>query len=475
MHRPPVSVVVPSLGRPAELVRCLTALGQLTYRPHEVVVVACEAGRSAIARQADRPWLRVVPNSGTGIAAARNDGIGAAAGAIVAFIDDDAVPEPTWLHHLVAAMEETGAPAATGFVRGRNGISFQWRDRTIRRDGFIDTRGDSGVAPRIPPHGSGIVMLEGTNMAFRRDVLAGLGGFDPAFRFYMDDADISVRLSDAGHAAAVAPLAQVHHSFAPSVRRRRDRMPTYLHDNGRSLAIFLRAHGAEGMPQLLAAHREGERRRLIRCMVAGLAEPRDVRRLLASFDEGVRDGMVAAFGAARAVAVPPAGAEFRDEEVSHAPRILSGRSWSRRRLRAEAAGAAARGDAVMKRKVTKAIFPVAGLGTRFLPATKSIPKEIMTLVDRPLIQYAIDEARAAGIKEFIFVTSRGKSALEDYFDHAPELESRAARANKDELLETLKARTWIRAPSPISASTARSGLAMPCGARTAWSATSPSR
>jgi UTP--glucose-1-phosphate uridylyltransferase len=92
----------------------------------------------------------------------------------------------------------------------------------------------------------------------------------------------------------------------------------------------------------------------------------------------------------------------------------------------------------MKRKLTKAIFPVAGLGTRFLPATKSIPKEIMTLVDRPLIQYAIDEARAAGIKEFIFVTSRGKSALEDYFDHAPELESALRKSGKAELLETLK-------------------------------------
>lgn len=93
----------------------------------------------------------------------------------------------------------------------------------------------------------------------------------------------------------------------------------------------------------------------------------------------------------------------------------------------------------MKRKVTKAIFPVAGLGTRFLPATKSIPKEIMTLVDRPLIQYAIDEARAAGIKEFIFVTSRGKGALEDYFDHAHELEANLRRAGKEDLLETLKA------------------------------------
>jgi UTP--glucose-1-phosphate uridylyltransferase len=92
----------------------------------------------------------------------------------------------------------------------------------------------------------------------------------------------------------------------------------------------------------------------------------------------------------------------------------------------------------MRKKVTKAIFPVAGLGTRFLPATKSVPKEIMTLVDRPLVQYAIDEARAAGIKEFIFVTSRGKGALEDYFDHSPVLEQELRKKGKDELLEILK-------------------------------------
>ena len=92
----------------------------------------------------------------------------------------------------------------------------------------------------------------------------------------------------------------------------------------------------------------------------------------------------------------------------------------------------------MTRTVTKAIFPVAGLGTRFLPATKSIPKEIMTLVDRPLIQYAIDEARAAGIKEFIFVTSRGKGALEDYFDRAPILENSLKEKGKTELYEALQ-------------------------------------
>jgi UTP--glucose-1-phosphate uridylyltransferase len=77
----------------------------------------------------------------------------------------------------------------------------------------------------------------------------------------------------------------------------------------------------------------------------------------------------------------------------------------------------------MTQKLRKAVFPVAGLGTRLLPATKSIPKELLTVVDRPLIQYAVDEAREAGIEELIFVTGRGKSALVDYFDAAFELET----------------------------------------------------
>ena len=77
----------------------------------------------------------------------------------------------------------------------------------------------------------------------------------------------------------------------------------------------------------------------------------------------------------------------------------------------------------MTKKLRKAVFPVAGLGTRLLPATKAIPKELLTVVDRPLIQYAVDEAREAGIDQMIFVTGRGKSALVDYFDTAFELET----------------------------------------------------
>jgi UTP--glucose-1-phosphate uridylyltransferase len=92
----------------------------------------------------------------------------------------------------------------------------------------------------------------------------------------------------------------------------------------------------------------------------------------------------------------------------------------------------------MRAKVNTAIFPIAGLGTRFLPATKSIPKEILTVVDKPLIQYAMDEARAAGIRNFIFVTAKGKSALEDYFDVNPGLERQLRNSGKKELLAALK-------------------------------------
>lgn len=107
-------------------------------------------------------------------------------------------------------------------------------------------------------------------------------------------------------------------------------------------------------------------------------------------------------------------------------------------------------------RVKTAIFPVAGLGTRFLPATKATAKETLTLVDRPLIQYAVDEARAAGIEQFIFVTSRGKTNLEDYFDAAPELERSLERSGKHALLRAVREATLgcgqmavVRQPHPL--------------------------
>ncbi|RTZ45650.1 UTP--glucose-1-phosphate uridylyltransferase GalU [Candidimonas sp. SYP-B2681] len=88
--------------------------------------------------------------------------------------------------------------------------------------------------------------------------------------------------------------------------------------------------------------------------------------------------------------------------------------------------------------IRKAVFPVAGLGTRFLPATKAMPKEMLPIVDKPLIQYAVEEAIAAGITDLIFITGRNKRAIEDHFDSVPELEADLEAKNKMELLETVR-------------------------------------
>ncbi len=88
-------------------------------------------------------------------------------------------------------------------------------------------------------------------------------------------------------------------------------------------------------------------------------------------------------------------------------------------------------------RIRKAVFPVAGMGTRFLPATKAIPKEMLPVIDKPVIQYAVEEARDAGIEQFIFVTGRGKHVIEDHFDHAYELESLLSAREKTQELNSL--------------------------------------
>jgi UTP--glucose-1-phosphate uridylyltransferase len=103
---------------------------------------------------------------------------------------------------------------------------------------------------------------------------------------------------------------------------------------------------------------------------------------------------------------------------------------------------------VNRKPVRKAIFPVGGMGTRFLPATKAMPKEMLPIIDRPLIQYAVEEAAAAGIEEFIFVTGRGKHAIEDHFDESVELNHLLSEQGKDDILADI--RDWMPKPGQVS-------------------------
>jgi len=110
----------------------------------------------------------------------------------------------------------------------------------------------------------------------------------------------------------------------------------------------------------------------------------------------------------------------------------------------------------MHQRIRKAVFPVAGLGTRFLPATKAMPKEMLPIVDKPLIHYAVEEAKAAGIEQFFFVTGRAKSAIDDHFDRAFELEATLRERGKTDLIEELEAHlpepgqiAYIRQQTPL--------------------------
>ena len=292
MTDPAVSVVVVSRGRPDPLTRCLLGLSQLQYPTFEIVVVADPQGCDAVRAMELAAGLKIVPFDAANISAARNLGIAHAAGDIVAFIDDDAVPEPYWLRHLVAPAQQRDVAAMGGFVRGRNGISYQWTARSLDRFGMPEPLDFEDDRPRVlhPPKGRA-VKTEGTNMAFRRSVLVELGGFDPAFRYYLDETDLNMRLARAGHATALVPLAEVHHGFAANALRTRDRVPRDLFDIGASWAVFQRKHLVDTERKLHWKRLRGqERARLLTHLVTGALGPEEVRRLMGRLDQGYAEG-----------------------------------------------------------------------------------------------------------------------------------------------------------------------------------------
>lgn len=285
------SVVVVSKDRPESLKRTILALGQLDHPSYEIVVVGNDATLSAARFMADIA-IHLVPYQGSNIGVARNLGIAASAGDFCVFVDDDAVPEPTWLTHHERGLMQTGADASVGFVRGPDGIRFQSRFESIDRKADTHTEtfeNDAAFVPNLPS--SRLVKLIGTNIVVRRQVLADIGGFDPAYRYFLDDADLSIRLADSGAVMCVAPLAEVHHALAASVQRDARRAARTLYDIGRSTAIFLRRHSDTGPDMIFARVEKREEKRAVRAMIRGDLEPRDIDRLLVTLREGWRDGL----------------------------------------------------------------------------------------------------------------------------------------------------------------------------------------
>ncbi|AXI40672.1 glycosyltransferase family 2 protein [Sulfitobacter sp. SK011] len=297
MTQLPVSVVIVSRGRPEELQRCLLGVSQLQYSMFEVVVVADPDGVRAAQNMPFADGLKVLSFDEPNISAARNLGLVHAAGEVVAFIDDDAVPEPQWLRYLVAPSAQSYVAAMSGFVRGRNGISYQWKARSLDALGEAhDLDVNMQQASILKPPKGRAIKTEGTNMAFRRSVLIELGGFDPAFHYFLDETDLNMRLASAGHTTAIVPMAEVHHGFAANPMRTKARVPLDLFDIGASWAVFQHKHIAESLHKdQWDRLRRQERHRLLQHMVGGGLEPRDVPRLMRCLDQGYLDGQQRGF------------------------------------------------------------------------------------------------------------------------------------------------------------------------------------
>ncbi len=284
-----VSVVIPNRDRITELGRALKALQFQTFRDFELIVVSNQP--DAVARFDAAKRAHVVDCQNRNISAVRNLGLCNAAGQIVAFLDDDAVPEPKWLERLIAPFDDPEIAAVGGLVRGRNGVSYQWGPQEVDcfgNDWPLDM-GDRIIAQ--PSRADRVLKTVGTNCAFRAQSLRDIGGFDPCYVFYLDETDVNWRLSQKGWKSAIVTDAEVHHGYAASFYRNSQRVPKSLLEIGASKAYFCKRFGDPSeVPEELDGFRRGQRNRLIRAMELGLLAPGSVSALIDSLEEGFVTG-----------------------------------------------------------------------------------------------------------------------------------------------------------------------------------------
>ena len=243
-----VSLVINTYNRAKSLRVTLESMNWLRHPRFEVIVVngpSTDATAGVIKQFQDR--IRTAECPQANLSVSRNIGLAMASGEIVAFIDDDAVPEPDWLDELCKVYEDPSVGAVGGFIRNHTGFDFQCK--VIACDRFGDSQSFESVAMALhsgaAEKGAGAALFlspTGANSSFRRKALESIGGFDEEFAYFLEETDAALRLIDHGWKVAYAPCAEVHHKYAESHLRNADLIPRNMHIPLRSKAYFCTRH-----------------------------------------------------------------------------------------------------------------------------------------------------------------------------------------------------------------------------------------
>jgi len=287
-----VSVIINTLDRAVELERTLLSLGQLRYPAFEVVVVhgPCRDHTPEVLKRF-APAIRIGACPQANLAMSRNIGVAMARGDIVAFLDDDAIPEPDWLDRLTCGFDDPRVGAAGGFIRDRDGVRFQHQvivaDRLGEAEKFAAMPSVLGSHRYFSP--------TGTNVAIRRDALLSIGGFDEEYAYFLDETDVNLRLVEAGWRLASIADAEVHHKFSQSHLRSANRVPRSLYLIARSKAYFCwvnapAAYAADDIASELRRFQEEHCQKIERFRRRRKIDAATARRLADEVERGIADG-----------------------------------------------------------------------------------------------------------------------------------------------------------------------------------------
>lgn len=303
---PSFSIVINTLNRATLLGKTLDSLRWLRYRGRFEVIVVNGPSTDHTQDVIDA-WLPAVRTARCGVAnlsVSRNIGICMARGDIVAFIDDDAIPEPEWLEQLARAYDSLDVGAAGGMVFDQTGYSYQYEYSSANRLANANWRLTRPADHLAYPGAFEFPYLQGTNASFRRSALLEVGGFDEEIEYYLDETELCCRLVDAGYLVRQLPNAYVHHKFAPSNIRNEHKITRYRYPVIKNKLYFSLKHGRDYLPleDILADNRRfaAQQAQEVEAHIAGGRLPASEREALAgqlraAWERGMARGLSGAW------------------------------------------------------------------------------------------------------------------------------------------------------------------------------------